>query len=211
MSYAIKSQWYISLGLLCQKLLKQYYNDSYAGHFGYKCILKLIEQKFYWLLMAKDIQEYVESCVTCRQVKPTQHLPYRELQSLPFLMGPRQNWTMDFIMGLPPSLQRGSEFNAILVVVNRFTKYSIYLFAQKDWNVNMLVDVFVEVVFTKYSMLVSFMNDRGSLFTSHFWSHFCYYLKIRLGYSTAFHPQTDSQMERQNQTLEQYLQSYINY
>ena len=39
----------------------------------------------------------------------------------------------------------------------------------------------------------------------------CYHLKVRRRLSTAFHPQTDGQMEWQNLMLEQYLQAYIMY
>lgn len=66
----------------------------------------------------------------------------------------------------------------------------------------MLADVFVKVVFIKFGMPVFF---------SHFWLHFCYYLKIRLRYSIAFYSQTDGQTKHQNQTLEQNLQSYVKY
>ena len=147
----------------------------------------------------------------CRRVKPTRCLPYGELHSLLFPMGPRQDWTMDFITGLPPSLQKSSKFDVILVIVNRFMKYLIYLPAQKNWNVNMLADVLVEAMFTKYGMHVSFTSNRGLLFTLYFWLHFCYHLRICLGYSTAFHLQMNGQIERQNQTFEQYLRSYFNY
>ena len=75
----------------------------------------------------------------------------------------------------------------------------------------MLADVLVEAVFIKYGMPVSFTSNRKLLFISHFWSHFCYYLRIRLGYSIAFHLQKNSQTECQNQMLEQYLCSYVNY
>ena len=57
----------------------------------------------------------------------------------------------------------------------------------------------------------SIVSDRGSVFTAKFWSSLCYHLKIKQKLSTAFHPQTDGQTERQNQTLEQYLRIYVNY
>ena len=97
------------------------------------------------------------------------------------------------------------------MVVDRYTKYSKYIPSQKDWEADDLADVLIESVFTTYGKPISIVSNRGSLFTSQYWSHLCYYLGVRLGYSTAFHPQTDGQTERQNQTLEQYLRGYVNY
>jgi Chromo (CHRromatin Organisation MOdifier) domain len=57
----------------------------------------------------------------------------------------------------------------------------------------------------------SIMSDRGSLFTSEWWSTFCYELVIKRKFSTAFHPQIDGVTERQNQILECYLRCYVNY
>ena len=55
------------------------------------------------------------------------------------------------------------------------------------------------------------ISDRGSLFTSRFWSTLCWHLGAKRKLSTAFHPQTDDQTERQNQVLKHYLRVYCNY
>jgi len=48
-------------------------------------------------------------------------------------------------------------------------------------------------------------------FTSKFWETITGILKIKRGMSTAFHPQTDGQTERVNQSIEPYLHTFCNY
>ena len=138
--------------------------------------------------MVPDVKHYVDTCTRCHQVKAVRHRPFGELESLPVPLGPRQNWALDFITDLPPSIRRTLIFDAILVIVDRYTKYARYIAARKDWTAENLADALVEEVFTRFGMPVSLVTDRGSLITSNFWSNFCYHLRVRLNYSTAFHP-----------------------
>ena len=55
------------------------------------------------------------------------------------------------------------------------------------------------------------VSDRDPVFTSHFWRRLLDLLGIRANRSSAFHPQTDGQMERMNSVLEQYLRMYCDY
>ena len=49
------------------------------------------------------------------------------------------------------------------------------------------------------------------MFVSEFWKAQCCHTKIQPQYSTVYYPQMNGQTERQNSTLEQYLQIYTNY
>ena len=53
------------------------------------------------------------------------------------------------------------------------------------------------------------MSDRDSRFTSKTWKEFLQLSGIRSRISTAFHPQTDGQTERLNQTIEAYLRAFV--
>ena len=193
------------------EVLKRHHDDPWAGHFGYLRTLELIRRKYHWPHMARDVRDYVATCTTCQRAKPTRHKPYGELQSLPLPRGPWADITMDFITDLPPSQKRGKAYDSILVVVDRYTKTARYIPVKKTITAAELADVFMAKIHRHYGQPDSIVTDRGSVFTAKFWQSFTHFLKIRRRLSTAFHPQTDGQTERQNQTLEQYLRAYINY
>jgi len=70
--------------------------------------------------------------------------------------------------------------------------------------------MFFEHVICKHGVPDKIITNRGTQFTSRFWTRVCSHLSINHRPSTAFHPQTDGQMERQNQTMEQYLRAFCN-
>jgi transposase InsO family protein len=51
--------------------------------------------------------------------------------------------------------------------------------------------------------------DRGSIFIAHFWEQLHEYLGTHLIHSLAYHPQTDGQIERVNQIIEDMLRAYV--
>jgi transposase InsO family protein len=71
--------------------------------------------------------------------------------------------------------------------------------------------MFFEEVICKHGVPSNIVTDRGSQFTSRFWNRVCSHLSIDYRLSTSFHPQTDGQTERQNQTTEQYLRAFATY
>ncbi len=119
---------------------------------------------------------------------------------------------MDFVTWLPKSKDwRGVKYDSILVIVDRLTKMVHYKPVLTTLDVEQLAWVLIEAVIKYHGLPDSIVTDRGSLFTSKFWSSLCYYLNIKRRFSTALHPQTDGQTERQNSTIEAYLQAYCRF
>ena len=199
-------------GGLRAEMLRETHNNPLGGHFGLTRTLELIRREFYWPHMAKEVKGWVAGCTTCQRSKVPRHKPYGELAQLPRPEKPFDEITMDFITGCPPSGSRGKAYDSILVVVDRLTKLAHYIPVKKTIDAPHLATVFFKKwVLRGCGVPRRIISDRGSLFTSRFWEALCAHLGTSRGLSTAFHPQTDGQTERQNQTLEQYLRAYVNY
>ena len=117
---------------------------------------------------------------------------------------------MDFITDLPLSSTYGSTtWDSILVVVDKLTKMAYYIPVRKTLSVADFIEVFIQDVVKHHDMPEVLVTDRDKLFTSEKWASFCFYMRCHCNLLTVFHPQTDRQTERQNQSLEVYLHIFV--
>ncbi|GJY19525.1 putative reverse transcriptase domain-containing protein [Tanacetum coccineum] len=71
-----------------------------------------------------------------------------------------------------------------------------------------LARIYIDEIVARHGVLVSIISDCNGRFTSLFWQTLQKALGIRLDMSTAYHPQTDGQIERTIQMLEDMLRAY---
>ncbi len=206
-----KNKWYVLSNLLKRKFLKQNHDDSYADHFEHKRTLNLLKRKYFWNNMSKNVKKYVDSCSICHRVKLVKHKSHDLLQALSISKSSRQDWTMNFITNLSSSKHRDIVYDSILMIIDRYTKFSLYISSKKTWNAENLTNALIDEIFIKFERFVFIVTNRESLFIFKFWSFLCYHLWIRLRYNIVYHSQTNEQIEKQNQIFESYLKSYVNY
>ena len=115
-------------------------------------------------------------------------------------------------MSLPISIDwKGDNYDSILVIIDWLTKMVYYKPVKVTIDAPGLVEVIIDVVVKHHGLPDSIVTDQGLLFTLKFWSLLCYFLGIKRRLSTAFYPQTDGQIERQNSTMEAYLRAFVNF
>ena len=108
-------------------------------------------------------------------------------------------------------LPTSNSFDAILVIVDFFTKFKILIPAKTTDKSPDFVQHYIQHVFAYFGLPADIVSDRGSTFVSKFIKALWKQLSIKMSPSTSYHPQTNGQMERANQELEQYLRFYCNY
>lgn len=189
------------------KILKARHDSPLAGHQGINKTIELVTRDYIWLGINKDIEAYVSGCVVCQRTKVPRQSPYGLLKTLEVPTRPWTNITMDFIEQLPKS----DKYDTILVVVDRLTKWSIFIPTDNRISSARLAELLIDRVFSQHGLPNSIVSDRGSTFVSKLWRYITEQLGIDLRLSTAYHPQTDGQTERVNQVLEQYLRIFTTY
>ena len=196
-------------------ILSKFHDDPLAGHFAERRTKELIQRKFWWPGLPKFVKEYCQACGVCQGSRAIRGKKQGLLQPLQAPTKPWEQISMDFVVGLPPSIGSWGEgrqvYNAVLVVVDRFSKMAHFIPTTNTINSEQLANLFVKEIIRLHGVPANIVTDRGSVFASSFWADFMFLLQVRRSLSTSYHPQTDGQTERLNSVLEQYLRSFINY
>ncbi|GJQ92873.1 putative reverse transcriptase domain-containing protein [Tanacetum coccineum] len=106
---------------------------------------------------------------------------------------------MDFITGLPNS----KGYTAIMVVVDRLSKYAHFAPLRANYNAPQVAELFVQTVVKHHGIPRSIVSDHDKVFTSAFWSHLFKLQGTTLNMSYEYHPQLDAQSEALNKILVQ--------
>ena len=99
----------------------------------------------------------------------------------------------------------------VLVVYDRLSKMTHFVATTEETSAEGLARLFKDNVWKLHRLLKSIVLDRRLKFVVEMMRKLNSMLGIKTKLSTAFHPQTDGQMERINQELEQYLRFFIDY
>ena len=174
------------------------------SHSGFYRTYEHIAEALYIRHLARRLKKYIEHCQVCQVFQTKRHRPYGELKPLQNPGIPFHTITIDFILGLPTD----GVFNCALTVTDKFSKAVTILPGKdsdsaEDWAKILLTGL------SDWGIPRSIVSDRDPKFLSDLWQGLFRALGTKLLVSTAYHPQSDGQSERTNQTVEIAMRYYL--
>ena len=107
--------------------------------------------------------------------------------------------------GLPQS----GNYNALLVVIDNFTKYGHFILIKHPFTALQVAQIFMNNVYKLHGLPKTIISDRNRVFTSTVWQQLFQLSDTKLMMSSSYHPQIDGQTERLNQCVEGFLRCTV--
>ena len=176
-----------------------------SAHGGYHRCYNRLASTQYWPKMSRDLKAYISSCDICQKAKPKTHSPAGLLQPIPIPSRPFKVVSMDFIPELPLS----NGYDNILVIVNKLTKWAVFIPCQTSITDVQTTELFFKHILCKYGIPQQIITDRDTRWRHTFWAEVCRLMGMKRALTTSYHPQADGQTENLNKTLEIALRAYV--
>lgn len=174
------------------RALKLLHTD--VGHPGRDRTLSLIQDRFFWPGMTKDVEEWVQNCTRCirRKTPTTQRAPLVNITTTQ----PMELVCIDFLT-LEPA--KGG-FQHILVLTDHFTRYA-QAFPTRNMTARTTAEVLFNNFFVHYGFPLRLHSDQGANFVGKVVHELCQISGIRKSQTTPYHAMGNGMCERFNRTL----------
>ena len=185
--------------------LFQMVHDS-LGHFGAEKSYANLRSAYYWPRMRTELEgAYVPGCDACQRNKGSTTRPVGPLHPLPVPDGRGDSVAIDFIGPLPED----DGFDCIITMTDRAGSDVRVIPTQTDISAEDFAQLFFDHWYCENGLPLEIISDRDKLFVSRFWKRLTRIAGVKLGMSTAFHPETDGASERTNKTVNQCLRYHV--
>ena len=181
----VKEQLLIKNGLLYQKTQQ-------------RCSTALMQERFWWLGMTRDLRNRIKKCGRCRKYEAAPPVvPMKPLAC----SGPGEFLHVDFtsIEETVP-LKEDPVICNVLVLQDHFSKY-VVAYVVKDQIACTATETLRNGYFGLFGTPAYLVSDQGKVFTGHVITHLCELYGVQKLRTSPYHAQTNGQVERMNQTI----------
>ncbi len=140
-------------------LMYTFHNDLTAGHLGYKKVLQKLLERYYWLGIAKDVNQYIAVYYQCQIKKPMQKINELHL-ILPSRLFDR--WEVD-VVGLLPITPKGNQY--IIVAVEYLSKWQEAK-TVSEANALSISNFLYQNIICQFGCFTHLHTDRGTEFVN---------------------------------------------
>jgi len=185
-------------------IMDAYHTDLLAGHLGIEKTFYKLRTKYFWPGYYNQLVKFIRSCHTCQRDGKTSF--HTQLPTIPLPIAvPFERVGID-VLGPLPTSTKGNKY--LVVLVDHGTHWP-EAFATPHVKAELIADLIFTNIICRYGSPKQLLSDRGSNFMSRVVQELCKIFEIKKISTSAYHPQTNGQVERMNGTLSSILRKTI--
>ena len=163
-----------------------------------------MRKAYYWPSMVTYIHTTITKCTTCAQNRLALRRHTTPSTLFPATQ-PLTELSVD-IFGPIPASKKGNRF--ILDITDRFAKLTKCVAFRRNTAMS-VASAIIDAWVSAYGPPDRILSDQGPQFMSSFFNALSQMLGIETVRTTAYHPQTNGQVERYNGTMTTQLRNYV--
>ena len=183
-----------------QTVLHMVHASPTAAHMGTNRTWTRARNNFWWPNMKDDINKFIRNCPMCSKNKHVNqpNVAPQSASSIP--NGPLTEVMIDFVGPFQPA--RSHRFRYALQIQDVFSRFLIFE-PTVDCTANTAAEVLTKRWISIFGMPSTLRSDRGTHFTAEVFEEVCRLSGIKHKLGSPEHPQSQGQVERQNQLINQ--------
>jgi len=185
---------------LCERILTLEYHATVSAHPGMNRMHCAMRRRYYWQSMVTDIYNTITKCTICADNRPSLRRHTSPLTVFPATK-PLTHVSVD-ILGPIPATKAANRF--ISVITARFSKLTKCVALWRITAISVAIAI-IDAWVACYGPPDRFLSDQGPQFMSNFFIAVMKGLGTETARTTAYHPQTNCQVEIYNRTMSTQL------